>query len=248
MQRRIRHLALCLAALSLAAPAIPAAAAEPAPFEVTTIHLAVTVGPQHDEHCDVLADLYRPTGADADHQVAAILMTNGFGGSKDTEAPMAEFFAGLGYGVLIYSGLGFGGSSCVVRFARPGLRRSGGQPARQLPRRRRTAWRSPTPSHTAARPRHLTGSSRTAPATRGSACSASPTAAAPRSSAASVDPRLDAIVPVATWNDLSYSLFPNNADLVRGVTTSTPGVAKTSFGGPVRPLLRRRHRHLRREQ
>ena len=36
---------------------------------------------------------------------------------------------------------------------------------------------------------------------------------------ASVDPRLDTIVPMITWNDLSYCLAPNNTDQTAGVST-----------------------------
>jgi ABC-2 type transport system ATP-binding protein len=43
---------------------------------------------------------------------------------------------------------------------------------------------------------------------------------------ASVDPRLDTIIPQITWNDLSYSLDPNNTDQTSGVSTRTPGAAK----------------------
>ena len=43
------------------------------------------------------------------------------------------------------------------------------------------------------------------------------------------DPRVDAIIPLITWNDLSYSLAPNNTDTVRGVTYETPGVAKKQW-------------------
>ena len=46
---------------------------------------------------------------------------------------------------------------------------------------------------------------------------------------ASLDPRVDAIVPIITWNDLSYSLAPNNTDLTSGVTSRTPGVAKKEW-------------------
>ncbi len=45
------------------------------------------------------------------------------------------------------------------------------------------------------------------------------------------DPRLDTIVPIITWNDLTYSLAPNNAGLPSTVPSDTvsnavPGVAK----------------------
>jgi ABC-2 type transport system ATP-binding protein len=50
--------------------------------------------------------------------------------------------------------------------------------------------------------------------------------------AASLDPRIDALIPLITWNDLSYSLTPNNTALSSGVTSSTPGVSKLTW-----PLL-----------
>ena len=34
------------------------------------------------------------------------------------------------------------------------------------------------------------------------------------------------IIPIITWNDLSYSLGPNNASQTRGVTTEVPGAVK----------------------
>ena len=50
------------------------------------------------------------------------------------------------------------------------------------------------------------------------------------------DQRVDALIPIITWNDLSYSLAPNNTDFAHGVTYATPGVAKQRVG---RPVLRR---------
>ncbi len=46
---------------------------------------------------------------------------------------------------------------------------------------------------------------------------------------AGVDPRVDALNPQITWNDLEYSLTGNNTDLERGVTSATPGVAKLDW-------------------
>jgi ABC-2 type transport system ATP-binding protein len=43
------------------------------------------------------------------------------------------------------------------------------------------------------------------------------------------DRRVDALIPIITWNDLSYSLAPNNTDLARGVTYRTPGVHKRQW-------------------
>src|SRR4029079_8928261 len=47
---------------------------------------------------------------------------------------------------------------------------------------------------------------------------------------ASVDPRMDTIVPLITWNELSYSLDPNNTSQSVGVSTSTPGAVKLVWG------------------
>jgi ABC-2 type transport system ATP-binding protein len=46
---------------------------------------------------------------------------------------------------------------------------------------------------------------------------------------AGIDPRVDAIVPIITWNDLAYSLAPNNTDTPRGVTYETPGTEKIGW-------------------
>lgn len=43
---------------------------------------------------------------------------------------------------------------------------------------------------------------------------------------AGIDPRVDTIVPSITWNDLAYSLAPNNTSFSNGVSYETPGVEK----------------------
>jgi ABC-2 type transport system ATP-binding protein len=44
--------------------------------------------------------------------------------------------------------------------------------------------------------------------------------------AAGIDPRIDTIIPLITWNDLAYSLAPNNAGDDHGVTSYVPGAFK----------------------
>ena len=64
----------------------------------------------------------RPVHADRrdpTNRVPAILTTNGFGGSKDDQAGIGKAFASLGYVVLSYSGLGFGGSQCKITLDDP---------------------------------------------------------------------------------------------------------------------------------
>ena len=58
------------------------------------------------------------------------------------------------------------------------------------------------------------------------------------------DPRLDAIVPIITWSDLSYSLAPNNTGFTHGVTyaSNAPGTEKLDW---VDAVLRRRDRRRR---
>ena len=50
--------------------------------------------------CVVDADLYTPAGVDARHPAPALLTTNGYGGSKTTNASLARGFAARGYVVL----------------------------------------------------------------------------------------------------------------------------------------------------
>src|SRR4051794_36461772 len=92
----------------LAALAVPAAAFAADPLTPTPVVVPAVVGPNNDTTCNVDADLYKPTGASAEHPVAAILTTNGFGGSKASQAALAKGYVARGYGVLAYSGLGFG--------------------------------------------------------------------------------------------------------------------------------------------
>ena len=48
--------------------------------------------------------------------------------------------------------------------------------------------------------------------------------------AASLDPRIDALIPIITWNDLSYSLAPNNTSIGNTASpTRTPGVHKKQW-------------------
>ena len=57
---------------------------------------------------------------------------------------------------------------------------------------------------------------------------------------AAIDSRVDTLVPLITWNDLRYSLAPNNTSFTSGVTYagSNPGHREDRVG---RAVLRRRH-------
>ncbi|WP_370250500.1 CocE/NonD family hydrolase [Nocardioides sp.] len=77
----------------------------------------VVVGPGRDLRYTIDTRLYVPDNASARRPQPAILMTHGFGGSKDNAEVLstAQFFAAHGYVVLTYSSAGFGASGgCIA--------------------------------------------------------------------------------------------------------------------------------------
>src|SRR3954452_1791203 len=213
--------AFAAAAVALAVLAGPAHAAD---FDVKTLHFDTTVGPAGDQHCDVVGDLYKPTTATAAHPAPAILTTNGFGGSKDDQKDLGELAAKRGYVVLSYSGLGFGGSGCKITLddrdydGKAGSQLvtflGGGQAATdgtKVDYVRLDATGSDGKHH-AFDPRvGMVGGSYGGQI---------------QFAIAGIDPRVDTIIPIITWNDLSYSLAPNNTSFDHGVTYQTPGIEK----------------------
>ncbi len=218
-----------IAALTTGALALTAAPALAEDVSVKTLHFATTVGPNDDVRCDVVGDLYKPASASRAKPAPAILTTNGFGGSKDDQKASAMAYAKRGYVVLSYSGLGFGGSGCKITLDD---RDFDGKAGSQLVT-------------------FLGGGSRAVDGTavdyvqldaKGS--DGKPHASDPRLgmiggsyggqvqfAVAGIDPRVDTIVPIITWNDLSYSLAPNNTSLQTGVTYATPGIEKFQWVG-----------------
>ena len=197
-----------------------------------------TSGRTAPQTCTVVYDLYRPSTRDQPTPAPAILTTNGFGGSKDDQADLGQAFAERGYVVLSYSGLGFGGSDCKISLDDPDY---DGKAAQQLVsflgggsaandgsridyvRARRTAHDGEAMAHD---PRvGMIGGSYGGQV---------------QFAVAGIDPRVDAIVPIITWNDLSYSLAPNNTD----IPTRRHGVSYDDAGrreGRLdQPVLRRR--------
>jgi len=225
-------LGLAAAGLSFAALVAPISTASAADhFTVTTLHFAVKVGPTDSTTCDIVGDLYVPTSASPTSRVPAILTTNGFGGSKDDQAGIGKAFANRGYAVLSYSGLGFGGSDCKITLDDPDY---DGKAAKQL-----VSYLGGTSGIAFTDDTHTNP----APVLDVVQLDGAPTAKDPRVgmvggsyggqvqfAAASVDPRIDTIVPLITWNDLSYSMVPNNTSQLEpaldGVSTSTPGAGK----------------------
>nr|EJI99246.1 X-Pro dipeptidyl-peptidase C-terminal non-catalytic domain protein [Rhodococcus sp. JVH1] len=227
-------LAVVTAAAAVLTPIAASApvAADPVGFTKTTLHFQVLVGPNRDEPCDVIGDVYKPDSASASYRVPAVLTTNGFGGSKNDQAGIASFLASRGYAVLAYSGLGFGGSGCKIHMDNPDY---DGRAASELVSflGGRDGMAFVDPAHTVPVP-GLDYVVQDPTAHHGVAEAHDPRVGmvggsyggAVQFAAASVDPRIDTIIPMITWNDLSYSLAPNGTDQITGVSTSVPGASK----------------------
>lgn len=191
-------------------------AAEGPPFSVRTLHFDTVVGANDDTHCDVVGDLYTPASATAATPAPAVLTTNGFGGSKDDQQAMAEALAQRGYVVLSYSGLGFGGSGCKIELDDPDW---DGKAGSQL-----VSFLGGTKAATDGT--RIDDVRLDGPGDPRVGMIGGSYGGQIQYAVAGQDPRVDTIVPIITWNDLAYSLTPNNTDLTSGVTSSTPGVAK----------------------
>lgn len=213
----VRSPLVALAAAALAAPLVLAgpAHAEPAPYTVTPLKFTVQAG---GRSCTVDADLYRPAGVDADRPAPAVLATNGFGGSKSdgsTDA-IGRAVAARGYVGLVYSGLGFGKSGCLITLDDPVIDGKAASGLLDFLGGTRAADDGTRADYVVqdgeGDPRvGMIGGSY---------------GGAIQLATAAVDPRLDALVPLITWNDLAYALAPNNTGARTGVTSDTPGVFK----------------------
>jgi len=174
-------------------------------YNAALVHLDVAVGPRDTTTCNIVGELLVPTDASAAHPVPVILTTNGFGGSYLDQVAMAEYFAPLGYATLTYSGLGFGGSGCQIELDDPEW---DGEAASQL-----ISYLGDLPEILRDGPDDprvgMVGGSEGGDI---------------QFSTAAIDPRLDALVPMITWDDLAYSLAPDNADA--NFNDTEPGVLK----------------------
>ncbi|MFF3350053.1 CocE/NonD family hydrolase [Streptomyces sp. NPDC002779] len=195
VSRRVLGSCVPLALLLGATLAPPAGATSP--YTVTALKFTVRAG---DRSCTIDADLYRPSGVD---RAPAVLATNGFGGSKNdgsTDA-IGKAFAERGYVSLVYSGLGFGRSGCLISLDDPAIDGAAASRLIDFLGGKRSADDGTTADFvtldSAGDPRvGMIGGSY---------------GGAVQLATAAVDQRVDAIVPMITWNDLAYSLDPNNA-------------------------------------
>src|SRR3954466_7536256 len=207
--------AVAAVALLLAVPASAPAAG----FTKKAMTFNVLTGPDGKTPCTINADLYTPAGVSRDNPAPAVMGTNGFGGSKSDFTSIAGAYASRGYVFLAYSGLGFGGSGCKIQLDDPDWDgRAGSQLVSSLGGTKAATDGTKVDYVLQDKP----GDPRVG-MIGGSYGGQIPFAIA------GLDPRMDASVPQITWNDLSYSLTPNNTDFARGVTYNTPGVSKVDW-------------------
>ncbi|MFE2291693.1 CocE/NonD family hydrolase [Streptomyces sp. NPDC059452] len=213
----MRNPLVAVAGAALAVPLVLSgpARAEAAPYTVTPLKFTVQAG---GRSCTVDADLYRPADVDADRPAPAVLATNGFGGSKSdgsTDA-IGRAVAARGYVGLVYSGLGFGDSGCLITLDDPAIDGKAASGLLDFLGGTRAADDGTRADFVV---RDGEGDPRVG-------MIGGSYGGAIQLATASTDPRVDALVPLITWNDLAYALAPNNTGARTGVTSETPGVFK----------------------
>lgn len=200
---------------------------DPTPgYTLRHLHVTTHVGPNNDTTCVVNADIYKPDGTSPGNPAPAILTTNGFGGSKDdsNESAIGRGFVKEGYVVLAYSGLGFGGSGCKIHLDDPAWDgRAGKQLVDVLAGQKALTY---TSTGRRARIHYV---AQDAPGDPRVGMIGGSYGGEIQYAVAMQDKRVDALIPIITWNDLAYSLAPNNTDLAAGVSYRTPGVAKREW-------------------
>jgi ABC-2 type transport system ATP-binding protein len=169
-------------------------AVAPTPVNYRTLDQLITVRTGPDSATDVTLDatLYLPNAASASSPVPAILLAHGFGGTKQSVASDAKEFAKLGYAVLAWTAEGFGRSGGQIHLDSPDWEVKDAQ--------RLIDWlgaRADIRQDGAGDPRVA--------AVGGSYGGGLALMLAGQ------DSRVDAIVPMITWNDLAKSFLPESA-------------------------------------
>jgi len=176
----------------------------PAPTPIATRDVTISApgGPGVAEPVELDATVYLPATTPA----PAVIMAHGFGGSKNSLVADAEQLARNGFVVLAYSARGFGASTGQISLDSLDY---------EIPDARALVdWLATEPEVTLDGPGDprvgVTGAS------YGGALSLM---------LAGTDPRIDASVPIITWNDLEQSLFPNAQATADDLAASTPAAA-----------------------
>ncbi|TDB70792.1 alpha/beta fold hydrolase [Micromonospora sp. KC723] len=204
---RRRIVAASTAAVLLAAAAVWAARPDRPGFRTESALVSVQSGPGGDEPVELDTTLWLPDGASADHPVPAVLLAHGFGGTKDSVRADAEDLVTRGYAVLTWTARGFGRSGGQIHLDHPDYEVRDAQ--RLLDR---LAARPEIRTDAAGDPRvGVVGGS------YGGGLALL---------LAAQDQRVDAIVPMITWNDLSRAFLPESTG-----RPATEGVFKKGWAG-----------------
>ena len=151
------------------------------------LRISVLSGPSGNDPVDLDARFYLPRSRAG--KVPAVLLAHGFGGTKDSVKDDAESLAGRGYAVLTWTAQGFGTSGGQIHLDSPDYEVKDAQGL--------LSWLAARPevrTDAAGDPRvGVVGGS------YGGALALL---------LAGTDPRVDAIVPLITWNDLARSFLP----------------------------------------
>ncbi|MFG1638068.1 alpha/beta fold hydrolase [Pseudonocardia alni] len=223
----VAALVLAFAPAASAAPGVPVAAPAPAAaaddggaVAVSEEEVAVPAGPGQPGTIDLDTSLYVPASATAASPAPAVLVAHGFGGSKASVDSDARELAARGYVVQTWTARGFGASGGSIGLDDPD--REVADASRLVDR---LAARADVQRDADGDPRvGVTGGS------YGGGLALL---------LAGYDRRIDAIVPVITWNDLGQALFPNNAVPAGATPPGTPaagagagdGVFKSGWAG-----------------
>jgi ABC-2 type transport system ATP-binding protein len=191
MRVRRRVAAAIVAAVLLVAGVITLAVVlrQPAPVAVRTVRIPVVDGPRDNQRVLLDASFFTPAGRD---RVPAILLSPGFGETKDAVRAQAEYLARAGFAVLTWSPRGTGASGGQIGLDSPDYEV---KDTTQL-----VSWLARQPRVLLDRP----GDPRAgiAGASYGGGLALL---------AAAYDHRIDAVVAQSAWNNLATALFPNAA-------------------------------------
>ncbi|WP_433344956.1 alpha/beta fold hydrolase [Micromonospora sp. CA-111912] len=205
--RRRRIVAGSVAAVLVAAVAVWATRSDEAGFRTESALVTVRSGPTGGEPVDLDTTFYLPDDASAGRKVPAVLLAHGFGGTKESVRADAEDLAAQGYAVLAWTARGFGRSGGQIHLDSPDHEVRDGE--------RLLDW-------LAARPEVRTD----APGDPRVGVVGGSYGGGLALLLAAQDQRVDAIVPMITWNDLSRAFLPESTG-----KDATSGVFKKGWAG-----------------
>ncbi|PVZ11929.1 alpha/beta fold hydrolase [Actinomycetospora cinnamomea] len=203
ISRPLRVLGVVLTALLLGAGTVAAAPAPGGDVRSEDLRIEVRDGPAGDQPQTLDATLWLPATTEP---APAVLVAHGFGGSKDSVAAEARGWAERGYVALAWSARGFGESTGQIAL---------NSPEYEVADARRLVDRL------AARPEVR----RDAPGDPRVGVTGASYGGALALLLAGTDPRVDATIPLITWNDLGQALFPGRAGEVPAATAAASAAA-----------------------